>query len=29
MTGYNEEMEQKYIDTIYYSYRNEIETVVK
>lgn len=29
MTGYSEEMEQKYIDTIYYSYRNEIETVVK
>lgn len=27
--GYSKEMEQEYINNIYYSYRNEIETVIK
>lgn len=29
ITGFNETMEKEYIDSIYYSYRNEIETVIK
>ena len=29
IVGFNDTMEKKYIDSIYHSYRNEIETVIK